>query len=97
MKKYYTAAFKTNYNSLINSANVVGSCLMSSDGKHVESNCFEDFIIDIYNILESDKNGKILIYFPGLKFDGTFILNHLLNLYGTQVEKEAPPPPLIIP
>ena len=88
MKKYYVAAFKTNYNSLINSANVVGSCLMSNDGKHVESNCFDDFIIDIYNTLESDKNGKILIYFPGLKFDGTFILNHLLNLYGTQVEKE---------
>ena len=44
--------------------------------------------LSLYNTLENDKNGKILIYFPGLKFDGTFILNHLLNLYGTQVEKE---------
>lgn len=88
MKKYYTAAFKTNYNSMLNLANITGSCLMSNTGEHIESDCFEDFIIDIYNVMEKDRNDRIVIYLPNLKFDGTFILNYLLKLYTENVEKE---------
>lgn len=88
MKKYYVASFNTNYNASVKCANVVSTCLMDSTGKYTTSESFDDFLIDLYNLIDTDISKKIIVYLPNLKFEGTFILNYLLNMYDNTVEKD---------
>lgn len=85
MNKFFVADFETTYCDEDDIARVWLSCLMDENGKYVISDCIDDFMIDLFQISDKDKNNKTVVYFHNLKFDGSFLIPYLME-YGLRFE-----------